>query len=354
MKICIIGHTERNYLPYMEKYVRFFEENGVDYTIVCWEREEKPSAEPAHEQNFYEAVQEGALHKIRSYLRFKRHVLSVLKEGRFDKLIVLTTVPAVFLSGYLKRHYRGRYLLDIRDYSFERYAPYRKMVNRLIRDSAFTTFSSKGFFRFLAPSDKVVMNHSVTWNPPVGHVPNLSSSETVQIGVIGEVRYYKENVALLQKLQNEPRYHLWYIGKAIPGCDLEGYCREQGIHNASFIGKFRNEEKPRLYENVDMINSIYGSGSLEVTTALPNRLYEACLFKKPILSSKGTYLGEVIEEYRLGLAIDEADDDVKARLDQYLDSFDPQAFEEGCEAFLQLVRTDEAKLMEKLRAFIQS
>ncbi len=41
-----------------------------------------------------------------------------------------------------------------------------------------------------------------------------------------------------------------------------------------------------------MINSIYGNDSLEVTTALPNRLYEACMFKKPIISSRDTYLGE--------------------------------------------------------------
>ena len=41
MKICIIAHTERNYLPYMEKYVDFFEANGVDYDIVCWQRDRK-------------------------------------------------------------------------------------------------------------------------------------------------------------------------------------------------------------------------------------------------------------------------------------------------------------------------
>lgn len=353
MNVCIIGHTERNYLPYMEKYIRFFEENGVDYTVVCWEREEKPAVEPPHEQNFYEEAKEGAVNKIRSYLRFKKHVLSLLKKGKFDKVIVLTTVPAVFLGGYLRRHYKERYLLDIRDYSFEKYPPYRAVVNRLIRDSAFTTFSSEGFFRFLERSDKVLLNHNITWNEPVEEIPPLNEKETVRVGFIGGVRYFKENVALLEQLKNEPRYHLCYIGKAIPSCDLEGYCKEQGIQNASFQGKFRNEDKPRLYTGIDMINSIYGSGSLEVTTALPNRLYEACLFKKPILSSKGTYLGEVIERYHLGLAIDENQDDVKKMLDEYLDSFDPAAFRAGCETFLELVRADEEALMQKLASFIK-
>jgi len=353
MKVCIIGHTERNYLPYMEKYVQFFEENGVEYDIVCWQREEKPGFSRPHEHDYYEEAKEGAFNKIGSYLRFRKHVLRLIQENGYDKLVVLTTVPALFLRKTLYRHFKGRYLFDIRDYSHERFPPYRRMVKRLIDASALTTISSKGFLEFLPQSPKLVMNHNITWHPPVEKPPMLRAKQVINIGFIGGVRYYEENAALIQKLQNTFRYQLWYIGKATADCDLQGYCAQHEVTNVSFLGKYDNAQKPTLYQDIDMINSIYGSTSYEVTTALPNRLYEACLFKKPIISSKNTYLGEVIQRYGLGLSIDVEEDDVKAMLDDYVEHFDGDAFLRGCENFLKIVRKDEELLKEALKKFIE-
>lgn len=353
MKICIIAHTERNYLPYMEKYVDFFEEHGVEYDIVCWQREEKPALSRPHQYDYFEEAKDGFWNKFRSYLRYRKYVMTLLKQNQYDKLVVLTTVPAIFLRRVLKGKYRNRYLFDFRDYSHERFAPYRRMVEKLIRFSGMTTISSHGFMEFLPESPKLVMNHNITWSEPVPEASDLQNKQVINIGFIGGVRYYDENVQLIEKLKNTFRYQLWYIGKATNDCDLQGYCAQHEITNVSFVGKYDNHEKPELYKNIDLINSIYGNDSLEVTTALPNRLYEACLFKKPIISSKGTYLGEVIERYGLGLVVDAGEDDVRKIVDDYVEHFDREAFERGCENFLQIVRQDEQALQKALKEFIE-
>lgn len=353
MKICIIAHTERNYLPYMEKYVDFFEANGVDYDIVCWQREEQPAVSRPHQYDYFEEAKEGFWNKFRSYLRYRKYVLSLLKKNQYDKLVVLTTVPAIFLRGILKRRYRNRYLFDFRDYSHERFGPYRRMVEALIRNSDLTTISSHGFMEFLSESPKLVMNHNITWSEIIPEAPDLRNKQVINIGFIGGVRYYDENVQLIEKLKNTFRYQLWYIGKATSDCDLQGYCAQKEITNVSFVGKYDNREKPELYKSIDMINSIYGNDSLEVTTALPNRLYEACMFKKPIISSRDTYLGEVIEQYELGLVVDAERDDVLAMADSYVAHFDRKAFSQGCENFLTIVRKDEEVLQKALKEFIK-
>jgi hypothetical protein len=354
MNVLIIGHTERNYLPYMEKYVRFFEENGVDYTILCWQREESLRMPDAHEITYTGPVREGISGKIRSYLGFRRFVKEHLAQHDYDRIIVLTTVPAVFLKGILLGKYDGRYLLDIRDYSFEKIGPYRRIVNRLIDHSALTTISSKGFYSFLEENEKIAMNHNISADIPNAETVDLKEKQVVNIGFIGGVRYYDENVFLIEKLKNAFRYQLWYIGQPTPDCDLAGYCREHGVENVSFVGKYDNAQKAELYKSVDLINSIYGDDSLEVTTALPNRLYEAALLKKPILSSKGTYLGKVIERFDLGLVVDVEFDDVQQMIDDYIDQFDPLRFLEGCERFLRVIRDDEEELRRKLEEFIKA
>lgn len=353
MKVCIIGHTERNYLPYMERYVNFFKENKIKHDIICWQREKNELKAAKNEYRYYEEPKEGAFNKIRSYFRFRKFVINLLEKNKYDKVIVLTTVPCIALKKYLLKNYDNRYLFDFRDYSFEKFSPYKKTVDKLIDHSELTTISSKGFLDFLNDSDKIVMNHNFNFSDNINTTTNLKEKSVLNIGFIGGVRYYEENTALIDKLKNAFRYQLWYIGQPIKSCDLKSYCNENAVTNVSFIGKFDNKQKPQLYKNVDIINSIYGNDSLEVTTALPNRLYEACLYKKPIISSKGTYLGEIIDQYNLGLVVDVEHDDVLTMLNEYVEAFDSNEFLQGCESFLEDVKKDEEILYSKLREFIK-
>ncbi|MEG0692313.1 MAG: hypothetical protein RR444_04450 [Oscillospiraceae bacterium] len=353
MKVCIIGHTERNYLPYIEKYTKFFDENSVDYDVVCWQREERPENNTPNEYNFFEEAKEGAINKIRSYLNFKKYVLEILEKNKYDKVVILTTVPAIFLRKYLHTHFKNRYLFDFRDYSFEKFLPYKMIVDKIIDDSQITTISSHGFMDFLSKNKKIVMNHNIPVGIEKAEPTDMKQKSVINIGFVGGVRYYEENCALIRKLKNEFRYQLWYIGKPVSDCDLQSYCQENEITNVSFIGKYINSQKIELYKNMEMINSIYGDSSLEVTTALPNRLYEGCLLKKPIISSKGTFLGEVIERYHLGLAIDVDEDDVLKVINEYVDNFDMNLFNSGCEEFLADVKNDEDALLGHLRQFIK-
>lgn len=353
MKVCIIGHTEKTYLPYMEKYTKFFDENSIEYDIICWQREEKTINSSENEYNYYEEAKEGAINKIKSYLNYRKYVLQILEKNKYDKLIILTTVPGIFLRKYLYANYKNKYLFDIRDYSFEKFPPYRMMVDKLIDNSQLTTISSHGFMDFLSKNKKIIMNHNI----PIGidklTPQNLKEKSVINIGFIGGVRYFDENCELIDKLKNEFKYQLWYIGKPTADCDLNSYCKENDITNVSFIGKYNNSQKPELYKNMDMINSIYGDNSLEVTTALPNRLYEACLLKKPIISSKGTFLGEVIDRYGLGLSVDVESDDVLNIINNYVENFNIDKFNSGCEEFLADVFNDEDVLFGCLRQFIK-
>lgn len=355
MKICIIGHTERNYLPFMERYIEFFEKNGIEHDIICWQREQDALPAKENEYRYCEEPKEGIFNKFMSYMRFRKYVIKLLNKNKYDKVVVLTTVPCIALKGYLLKHFNNRYIFDFRDYSFEKFSPYKRLVDKLIDHSEFTTISSKGFMDFLDDNSKIIMNHNFNFTEFLNSTEEveLKTKSIINIGFVGGVRYYDENAALINQLKNTFKYQLWYIGQPIKSCDLEGYCKENEISNVSFIGKYDNKQKPELYKNIDIINSIYGDDSLEVTTALPNRLYEGCIFKKPIISSKGTYLGEVIDKYKLGMVVNVEKDDVLTMLNGYVDGFDSELFKKGCEAFLNDVKKDEATLYKKLEEFIK-
>ncbi len=352
MKVCLIGDTERNYLPYIEKYIRFFKKQGIEYDSICWQREESSVKAKKNEYNYYEKPKEGAFNKIISYARFKKYVIKILEKNRYDKIIVLSTVPCVALRKYILKNFKNKYIFDFRDYSFERFSPYKNIVDKLIDNSEFTTISSNGFMDFLDKNEKIIINHNVPDVSSVQTISDLKQKQVINIGFVGWVRYYEENIAFINKLKNEFRYQLWYIGKPIKNCGIQNYCCENEITNVSFIGKYDNKQKYDLYKSIDIINSIYGDDSLDATTALPHRLYEACIFKKPIISSKGTYLGEIIDQYGLGLVVNVDHDDVLSELNEYVRTFNQTTFLQGCENFLNDVKKDEEILYNKLKEFI--
>lgn len=352
MKVCIIGHTERNYLPYIDRYMDFFKENGVDYDVIYWQRERKKAVNAPNEYNYFEEAKPGTVNKILSYLRFKKYVLGILKKNHYDKIMVLTTVPAVFLYGYLTKHYKNRYLLDIRDYSFEKLSPYKKLVDKLIDSSELTTISSKGFMEFLAENKKIILNHNLPVMLEKTLPQDIKAKAVINLGFVGAVRYFSENVHFIEKLKNNSRFKLFYIGKEQEGCDLNGYCAANNVNNVSFIGKYDNSQKAELYQKIDIINSVYGASSLEVTTLLPNRLYEACWLKKPIIASTGTFLGEIVSSYKLGILVDAQKDDIAAAIEEYIASFNEQEFITSCDCFLAEVSKDEETLYAALHKYI--
>ncbi|WMJ24273.1 hypothetical protein RBG61_06305 [Paludicola sp. MB14-C6] len=354
MKVCIIGQTDKKYLPYVTRYTDFLSQHDIAYDIIYWQQEDLTIHSEPNEYYFKEPLREGFYKKLQSYHRFRNFIIPILQNGNYDRIIVLTTIPCILLRKYLLKNYQNRYLFDIRDYTFEKYGFYRKWVNQLIDHSALTTISSRGFLDFLTSNDKIVVNHNVSFfDQEKTTALDLKQKQVINISFLGKVRYFDENCSLLTKLKNTFRYQLWYIGKPEIECDLPTFCKDNEITNVSFVENYANEQKPILYENIDIINSIYDEYALTATTALPHRLYEACIFKKPILSSKQTYLGEIIAKYGLGVVVNVLNDDVLSILDKYVDTFDPDQFIENCNRFLADVRNDEVTLYERLEAFIK-
>lgn len=353
MKICIIAHTERNYLPYLSRYETYFEKNNIEYDFIYWQREETDEPCPENEYRYTEIEKEGFFNKINSYIKFRKFAIKILRKNRaqYNKLLILTSVPAFFLGGYLKRNFKNKFIFDIRDYSFEKIGIYKKSIDKLVEASEFTCISSYGFMEFLEKNEKIVINHNMPLETVQGQAVSLAEKPIINIGYVGLVRYFDENVALISKMKNTFRYQLWYIGKMTENCNLEGFTKENEITNISYVGRFDNEQKMDLYKNIDIINSLYGNDNLEVTTLLPNRLYEAALLKKPILVSSKTFLAELVERYGLGIIVNVDDDDVLDIINKYVDSFDPEEFTSNCYDFLNDVKKDEDKLYKHLKDF---
>ena len=217
-----------------------------------------------------------------------------------------------------------------------------------------TVISSKGFLKWL-PYKK---NYNIIHNMPVNYEVNInkrlknSDYSKINIAYVGMVDYFHQNSALADKLCDSQRYSLQYSGVVAERCKIKEYVEGKKYTNIQFTGPFSNNEKFKLYIDADMINAIYGNDSLIVTTALPNKLYDALIYRIPIIASKGTFLGEIIEEHKIGIAVDIEGDSLLNQLDEYWSKFNYNTFEKECDLFLDEILSEQNETRKKIKAFM--
>lgn len=355
MKVGIICFWDRTATPYLQKYERVLNELNIDYDVIFWNRTGMKSNQlGAKEREVVLNCGTKMWHKIISFVLWRNSILKVLREEKYDFLIILSTYPAVLISGYLFKHYNQRYLLDIRDYSLENISFFGKIVTALVDKSAFCTISSKGFMRWLKPSPKIVPNHNIT-SCQNNYEKNIRIKMNVKLNFtfVGNVRLDKQTEAVLVKLSRSKKYISGFVGRILPSCNIVDFCRKNDITNLYFLGQFDNQDKPRIYQNVDIINAIYANDDKNIrladATPLPNRVYDAAVYKCPIVASKGTYLADLIQEYSLGFSVNGFDDDIEEQFDIFVRNFDEEVFRKGCERFLLKVLAEEKQFTDKLK-----
>lgn len=360
MRILLITSYKRNMLSYLTKYEKLLKNANINYDILFWDRDKNYQLEN-HDNEYifgkkccFGGNKISKLNKILPYFTFRNNVKKLLKINSYDKIIVFNTLPALFLVDILLLKYKSNYIFDYRDYTYEKFYMYRKAVNAIVNNSYFTAISSKGFLKFLKNKRKLVQNHNISNLELKKSIVRLNGDlSKITIGFLGLVRYEDENKIIINSLKNSNRYILKYIGKMYDECRLQDYCEQENIVNVFFYGEFRNEDKGQLYNDIDIINAVYGNKTYEVRTALPNKLYDCLLLKKPMIVSNNTYLGSIVEKYNLGITIDLKKDNIIDRIEKYINKFNESVFMKNTEILLNVVLNDEKDFNKKFLKFIK-
>ena len=355
MKIGIITFSDRNNMPYLKYYEDIIRKEKVDYECIFWDRFANGETEKTNnEYTLHIKCLPGAnkLGKIIPMLKYKYIIEEIIKKEQYTHLIILTTLPGVLINKLLLKQFKNKYILDIRDYTYEKYTFYKKIVDKLVDNSFFAAISSKGFLRFLNDNERIITCHNISNVEEIKETcADFRNKKQITIGFLGNIRYFEENCKLIDALANNPKYKLVYIGKPNVDCDLEGYCKNKSIKNVVFKGEFKNEDKPKLYKEIDLINALYGNDRLEVTTALPNRLYDGILFKKPVIATKGTYLGDIVDKFHLGIFVDINSSFFKKYMDDYIKDFKKFEFNRSCEYIFKIIEKEQKSFYKRITGF---
>ena len=165
MKACIVAYDEYINIPYVKDYESLLNANHIEYEFILWNRSGDTTAN--HTNNlahvFNRHTGKSKISKLFPFLLWSKFARKVLKDNSYDFLIICTTIPAILLFDVLVKKYKKRFLLDIRDFTYENIRLYRFMEKRLIQVAWMTAVSSKGFLNWLpVNSNPYILTHNIT------------------------------------------------------------------------------------------------------------------------------------------------------------------------------------------------
>lgn len=302
-KIVLVLGTNIHWAPFYYRYENILKEENVEFDLIIWNREnikESNSATNVYEYGKIDRANNKNPLKILKFIGFSKYVKKILKQNKYDKVIFVGTYgcAVAFCSNFLVKNYRNKMWIDIRDDLYEWFKPYFRAQKNSILASYATTISSHKYTVFLPEHYYYYMHNIDPMAQTLKEIYKHSDDSTIRISFIGNVRYFDQNKKLLTLLKNDRRFKMQYFGSGSD--DLKDYCAVNGIENVEFYGRFNQKDTIKFYEKTDIINNIYGNDTLNLKTALSNKLYYGLLFKLPILVSSNTYMEDLVNKFDIG------------------------------------------------------
>jgi hypothetical protein len=328
---------------------------GVEFEVIYWDRKdiEEVNNFKTHAFKYCIDDSQNKFKKLLPFISFRQFVKRVIKSQQYDFLLVLGTIPAVLLYNLLLKKYRGKFILDIRDMTYEHLAIYRYFASRLIKGSGLTCISSEGFKKALDPNAQYVVSHNTPSKDylDVRETGRRHAEGKIRISFLGLIRNPKLNLRLIDIFGQDERFEIYYHGYGSEVIsELTLYCNENNYDNIHFTGPYRPQEKEELIEQAHIIHNVYENDRV-MTLATSNKYYDGLIYRIPQIVLKGSHMSELINSY-VGLSIDLDNPDVAEEIYLWYKGLDWEEFDHSCTKALIKIRIDDLIFENKVRCLV--
>lgn len=335
--------------PYFDKYKSVLEKSGVEYEVIIWDRKgELKNVHPS--VHIFSKKVKSKLSKIFGFLAYFRFVQKTLKAKKYDKLILLTTLSAFACKKMLHREYKGKYIFDIRDLTYEYRQSFCKEVGRIIKDSAFSVISSEGFKKYL-PSGNYVRSHNFRYDEIESRKKSaqLNLSDKINVVYIGLTRGDSFNKRLVEIFGGDERFSLRIAGE---GCDSVAVLESANRYdNVTVSGRYELDQKADVLKDADILINM-NLNSFNGKRLISNKYYDALILKIPQIARKGELMGEIVESKGLGISLDFEDKSFADKVYNYIINLDLNALDKAIESEIDLVLTEDEKYINEIKSFL--
>lgn len=296
-----------------------------DVALICWDKSDAVSFRNVHKDVRSSIVTIPAdsfnpLKRITPYKRFCTQALSALKEEA-PNVIHLQGLDMLMIACWYKKHFANdvRIIYEVADLHPLTLGERESLGSSLLSKGLISlekrcsksvdmlVVTSKRYFdafyrRFYQLEQVLFIPNAPAKAPFLAYSPK-DHSRDFTVGFIGAVRF-PEQLMLLVTAAHVAGANVLFAGMSGgSGADEVRRIAEAETH-VEYFGRYDYDSQiAQLYERCDVVYSVYPTSELAIRVALPNKLYESILCELPIIVSKDTYVGELVESWGVGLTV---------------------------------------------------
>ena len=360
MKILIMGFGKIKFMPYLNLYLQNLDRKSNDIHLLYWNRDLQGEdishlkGITLHEFKCFQEDDVRKASKLKSFLRYRAFALNILKKEHFDFVIVLHSLTGVVVGDYLKKCFKGRFVLDYRDVTYESFAPFKRAVASLVEGSRFTFVSSDSFRAFLPKTaeNKIYTIHNIDTKALFytnGAKATFVKGEKIKIGFWGFIRNQELNLKIIEQLGNDDRFELHYYGREQQiAKKLKAFVKQKKYNNIFFHGEYSPEERYEFIKEIHLIHNIYNTTGEML--AVGNKYYDGVVFAVPQVCMVGSYMGSLCTENGIGFVADPYSEGFKAVLCEGLARLQGEEFTKNCFTTQQDILKQQEKSIALIKA----
>ncbi len=330
MKVAVIAFNNLKFSPYISPYIDVLKKFNAETELIY------PNRDGIDEVfNYCKLIPikwDPRANKAANFISFRKAVIKQLSSVKYDFVIVLTTFPAVLLGGFLRRKYKNRYLVDVRDFTHENNKIFYELEKKALKNAAMRVISSEGFKNFLPSYDYCLcQNTSSAYRTGAKHFYSKNNGEIV-VGYVGTIAYKEQCRKLIDLIKSDNRFSFYFYGNETGDGTIKRYVQNLKCDRIKYFGEYGPDEKGRILESVDVLFNVYGNDRPLLKYALSNKLYDSMYYKKPLLVSPDTAMQNESGEYSFAVDLDETKD--LNGLYEWYKKIDADAFEKYADSYL--------------------
>lgn len=350
--IIILGNTW--VCPYVNTYKHILDKKGCAYDVILWDRDGS-DADAKFAFSAENANLDNPLVKAACYVRYARFIRRVVRENKYDRLVISGPHLAILLSSFLRKGYKGRYLVDYRDISIEQKPFLYGIYSKVLADSYCNVISSPGFIKYLPGKYEYLLSHNFdiekAVNSLVAEMPAFEPDVPLKVLTIGAIRNFESNVRVLESLGNNDAYRLSFVGRGEASGRLKEYALLHNVRNVEFAGYYKKEDEVAIVNECSFINIVFPN-DIKHSVIMSNRFYLALVHKKPVLVTAGSTQAALVEKYALGVVVSDCKE-IDAGIRKYLSEFDYCEFCKRCNSLLSVFIEDYNALERAVGEFVR-
>lgn len=320
MKVGILIPNNKWFCPFVDIYTKIFDDHKISYDVISWCRDGK--SESGCIEYKANTVYRGVFN-IFNYIKFASFLKKTIRQNKYDRLVVFSPQVGIFISRFLKKEFKNKYIFDYRDLSIEQSAFFKIPFRTALDNSAANVISSPGFKKYLPSGYNYILSHNFIIENVRKALQNCQPSETslpsiIDVLTIGGIRDLESNSEVIHSLANANDVLIRFVGRGFAAEPLQQLCKDNNYHNVSFTGYYQKEDEPTYVKSATFLNIFYPRLKSH-DTALSNRFYNSLIYRKPMIVTADTTQGDYASKFGVGVAVENCNN-LREQLISYLKS----------------------------------